>query len=141
MGNTPDSLSREIEAMAAIGRALGGLTDPAARQRVIKWAAERFGVEQPGIPNGAVQAVAIPPIVAPGPLVAVDADLSVDSLNDMFTAATPDVDDDLGEFAAPAAQMQAQPVEEMQKLPLETLLRSLASDFRAFADEWNGAAA
>ena len=39
------------------------------------------------------------------------------------------------------AQAQAQPVEEMRKLPLETLLRSLASDFRAFADEWNGAAA
>jgi len=29
----------------------------------------------------------------------------------------------------------------VQKLPLEVLLRSLAADFRAFADEWNGAAA
>ena len=141
MGNVSDSLSREIEAMASIGHALGDLTDPAARQRVLKWAAERFGAEQLVVPAATVPVVAIQRTVVADPLLALDADLSVDSLNDMFAAATQDVDDDLGEFAAPAAQVQAQPVEEMQKLPLETLLRSLASDFRAFAEEWNGAAA
>ena len=127
--------------MAAIGRALGDLTDPAARQRVLKWAAERFGGEPLVVPARAVPAVAIQAVAVADPQLTVDADLSVDSLNDMFATATQDVDDDLGEFAAPAAQVQAQPVEEMQKLPLETLLRSRASDFRAFADEWNGAAA
>jgi hypothetical protein len=140
MGNTSESVSREIEAMATIGRVLGDLTDPSARQRVLKWAAERFASEQPVVP-AIVPVVAAQPAVVVAPALATDADLLVDSLNDMFAVATPYVDDDLGEFAAPAAQTQTQPVEEMRKLPLETLLRSLASDFRAFADEWNGAAA
>src|SRR5947207_7327723 len=136
----PDSLSKEIEAMAAIGRALGDLTDPGARQRVLKWATQRFSVELPVV---AAPAVAGQPAVMAGTALAAatDADLAVDSLNELFAVAAQNVDDDLGEFAALPAQAQAPPVEEMRKLPLETLLRSLASDFRAFADEWNGAAA
>jgi hypothetical protein len=134
MGDISGSLSGEIEAMAAIGRALDHLTDSTARQRVLKWATERFAADQPVVPVAADQ----PAGVAGAPLVA-DSDLAVDSLNDMFAVAAPDVDDDLGEFGALPAQ--AQPAEAVQKLPLETLLRSLASDFRAFADEWNGAAA
>jgi hypothetical protein len=134
MGHISDSLSGEIEAMAAIGRALDDLTDSSARHRVLKWATERFAADQPTVPVVADQ----PAVVAGAPLVA-DSDLAVDSLNDMFAAAAQDVDDDLGEFAALPAQ--APPAEAVQKLPLETLLRSLAADFRAFADEWNGAAA
>jgi hypothetical protein len=141
MGNASDSIAREIEAMAAIGRALGDLTDPAARQRVLKWANERFSVEQPAV---TAPAMATQPALVAGATLATatDADLAVDSLSDMFAVGIQDVDDDLGEFAAvPAQAQEAQPVEEIQKLPLATLLKSLASDFRAFADEWNGAAA
>jgi len=39
-----DSLSTELEAMAAVGRALDDL-DRAAQQRVIRWASERIGTE------------------------------------------------------------------------------------------------
>jgi hypothetical protein len=45
-----DSLSNELEVMAAVGRALDSL-DPAARQRVIRWASERLGAEPLQIPE------------------------------------------------------------------------------------------
>ena len=124
--------------MVTIGRALGDLTDPGARQRVLKWETERFSEEQTVV---AAPAVVIQQVAMADPVAAADSDLAVDSLKDIFVVAVQEVDDDLGEFATLPARAQAQPVEEMQKLPLETLLRSLASDFRAFADEWNGAAA
>jgi len=37
-----DLLAEELEAMAAVGRALDSLSDGPARQRVLRWAAERY---------------------------------------------------------------------------------------------------
>ena len=120
--------------MAAIGQALGDLPDAAARQRVLKWAAERFAIE-----NGDEAAVAVAPAAVSS---SNDTDLAVDSLNDMFAAQVSVIDDDLGEFAAPAVVVASVPAPvETQKQPLEAVLRSFAAEFRAFADEWNGAAA
>jgi hypothetical protein len=42
-----DDVVREREAMAAIDRALETLDQPSARQRVIRWAAQKFQVETP----------------------------------------------------------------------------------------------
>ena len=114
--------------MAAIGRALDDLSDPAARQRVLKWAAERFAVE------GVVEPAAPAAVAAAGS----DPDLAVDSLNDMFVDGVEQFDDDLGEFAGPSPVVH---VAETKKLPLESVLKSFADDFRRLADEWNGAAA
>ena len=111
--------------MAAIGRALGDLTDPAARQRVLRWAQERFAVEAVSAPAFAI---------ASAPAAAADADLGVDGLNDMFPATAASDDDSL-------SLEPSRPVVEIEKAPLETVLRAFAADFQRFADEWNGAAA
>jgi hypothetical protein len=131
MEQQPNSLSQEIQAMADIGQALGSLTDPAARQRVLQWAAACFAPE--------VAVGPAPPVAAPtvGSATASDPDLAIGSLTEMFAVHAVAEDDDLGEFAAPA-EMTAP---ETAKLPLDAALRSFAADFRAFADEWNGATA
>jgi len=124
MEQSNSSLSKEIEAMAAIGRALGELTDPAARQRVLHWVNERFAAEVLQQPMAVAQASAV------------DADLTVDSLTDIFAAESePLVDDTLTMEDEPVALV------EIPKQPLESVLRSFAADFQRFADEWNGAAA
>src|SRR4029078_5589732 len=93
-----NQLSSELDAMAAICRVLGTLPDDAARQRVLRWACERFGLEP-------VQAAALLPeglfAEAVGS-VADDPALKLDSLDDMFEMASPD-NDDLVLPAAPPA--------------------------------------
>ena len=126
MEQATNSLSNEIEAMAAVGRALGDLTDPAARQRVLRWACERFGVD-------VVQSPATPAVVAESPSRA-DLDLTVDNLTDMFAATAPESDDD-------SLSLEPRVAVEAEKAPIETVIRSFAADFQRFADEWNGAAA
>jgi len=128
MEQATNSLSHEIEAMAAIGQALGGLTDPAARQRVLRWACERFAVDAAGQATAPVPAVAT---VTASP----DADLAIDNLTDMFAAKASESDDDSLSLEPRVAVAAA------EKTSLETAIRSFAADFRAFADEWNGAAA
>jgi len=133
MAKASDPLTLELQAMAAIGQVLSDLTDPAARQRVLTWAAERF----------AVDGTASPALFAPrsdeSARVETDPALAVDSLEDMFTSAAPDEDDEFGEFgvvdevSAPAASSPA--------LPLDVVLRSFAEDFQRFTEEWNGATA
>src|ERR1043166_7540732 len=89
MDSGNSSFSREIEAMAAIGRALGDLTDPAARERVLRWVNERFVV---------TSTTSIEQPVKPGSVLVTDsdADLAVDNLSDMFTCERPaEVDEDL----------------------------------------------
>jgi hypothetical protein len=112
--------------MAVIGQALGELTDPAARQRVLRWAQERFAVEAV---SDSVSAIAGTPAAA------ANADLGVDGLNEMFTASVESEDDSLLLEPRPAVLAQA------EKTSLETTIRSFAADFQRFADEWNGAAA
>src|SRR5471032_543981 len=85
-----NSLTQELDAMAAVGQILDGLTDPAARQRVLNWAAERFASEAPPV---------LSPLLAkpasPAPEVT-DPALAVDSLDDMFAIVTGDVGSDFG---------------------------------------------
>ena len=118
----------ELEAMAVIARVLGTLPDNAARQRVLRWAAERSGVDAMVL-SAALTATA-PVSVADDPA------LKVDSLEDMFaTAALPD--DDLTvpvDEPPPAAP-------DTSKLPVADILKSFAAEFQRFAEEWNGAAA
>jgi hypothetical protein len=121
--------------MAAIGQALGDLADPAVRQRVLRWAAERFGLDATFAAGGreTESISALSSISDPG--------LAVDSLNDMFVSKAQDLDDDLGEFARPVRVEMPAPSPQAASLPLEAVIRSFAADFRAFAEEWNGAAA
>ena len=103
-------VSYELEAMAAIGLVLGCLDDPAARQRVLRWAAERFAVD-----TVAQQTPASPVTADPG--------LAIDSLDDLFVAGSLDVVQD----------------EPIKKLPIDAALRSFAADFQRFTEEWNAA--
>jgi hypothetical protein len=116
-----NSLQNEVDAMAAIGHALADLTDFAARQRVLRWAAERFAIDS------AQPAAAVLTIVPAQAQVTQDPDLAVDSLSEMFDAPPEpkNTDDDLS----------------ATKAPIETVIRSFAADFQRFAEEWNGAAA
>jgi hypothetical protein len=70
--------------------------------------------------------------------------LTIDSLDEMFTSAVPDVEltldlDDLAEFGQPAPITA--PVSEAPRQPLDVMIRSFAQDFQRFVEEWNGAAA
>ena len=126
MERAPDnSLTQELDAMAALGRVLADLTDPASRQRVLHWAAERFGVD---VASG-VQPMA-EPSQSPD-RVSFDPALNVGSLDDMFPAAFEDVDGDLAIFE------QSGP--EASKPSIEVVMRSFAADFQRFTEEWNGA--
>jgi len=124
--------------MAAIGQALGDLADPAARQRVLNWAAERFAVDGTASPAPALFAL---PSDVTAPFEA-DAALAVDSLNDMFESAAPHEDDECGAFAAlGVSDTVSAPAASSPALPLDVVLRSFAEDFQRFTEEWNGAAA
>lgn len=127
-----NQLSSELEAMAAIGRVLGTLPDEAARQRVLRWACERFGLD---------------PVAAAGLLpegifteavnnVADDPALKLDSLDDMFEMASPDNDD----LVVPPVQ-PATPPPDAAKQPVEAVLKSFVAEFQRFAEEWSGATA
>ena len=108
--------------MAALGQVLAGLTDPASRQRVLNWAAERFGAD-------GVQPMA-EPSQSPD-RVTFDPALNVGSLDDMFPAVFEDVNDDLAIFE------QSEP--ETSRPSIEVVIRSFAADFQRFTEEWNGA--
>src|SRR5262249_27649527 len=73
-----DSLSIELEAMSIIGRVLDAIDDPALRQRVLNWAVERWGGDR--LRAKAADAASGSTAINP----AGDADLSVDSIGDMF---------------------------------------------------------
>ena len=134
-----NQLSSELEAMAAIGRVLGALPDDGARQRVLRWACERFGLEP-------VQAAALLPegiFAESAASLADDPALKIDSLDDMFEMASPD-DEDLAlpptQPATPAAALADAPV-DASKQPVETVLKSFVAEFQRFAEEWSGATA
>ena len=114
-----DSLNQELEAMAAIGQALGRLSDANARARVLHWANERFATSTVA-PATLAPVAQSTTVVAP----ASDPDLAVDSLGEMFVG-------------SPASQPEASD----EPRPLDVMLRSFSSDFRRFVDEWNGATA
>lgn len=120
-----DPLTQEIDAMAIIGQLLGKLPDDGARQRVLKWAVERFGSDVVTMQTQlqfAAQTAARD-----------DAGLAVDSLNEMFAQAQ-GADDAL---TVPALEAEPAPAGQ----PVQSALQSFVKEFRRFADEWNGAAA
>jgi hypothetical protein len=130
-------LTCELEAMAAIARVVGTLPDDRARQRVLRWACERFHVE--GL-KAIVSASALLPdgVFADLPAPADDPALRLDSLEDMFQTPTPRSDhhgdhDDLV-IADPAPKTV-----DTAKQPVEAVLRSFVAEFQRFAEEWSGA--
>ena len=120
-----DPLTQEIDAMAIIGQLLGKLPDAGARQRVLQWAAERYGSE--------VVTPQAKPVAAALTVSCSDAGLAVDSLTHMFSPAQ-SVDDDL---TVPEFEAEKAPVDQ----PVQSALQSFVKEFRRFADEWKGAAA
>lgn len=103
-----NGLLRELETMTAIARVLGTL-DPAARERVIRWAVEKFQVEISA--TSALAAIGAP---------ARTHEQTRDELNDLLD--TP----------AAAAEVRG-------KEPIDALVRELAADFQRLALESNGA--
>ncbi len=125
-----DNLMSELEAMAVIGRVLGTLPDDTARQRVLRWACERFGIDS--IPEASLLADGAAPNAEIAP--ADDPALKLGSLEDMFEMASPEHDDLAIVDAPPAPPNDA-------KQPVEVVLRSFVAEFQRFAKEWNGATA
>jgi hypothetical protein len=114
--NRRDPLSEELEAMAAIARVLEGISDPAVRQRVLRWTNERFAlIEKPQSGSASVE---IPHD---------DPALAVDSLDDLFSngrPGRPGRDESRDKFALVANR------------PVETTLRSFVADFQRLAKDW-----
>ena len=122
-----DPLTQEVDAMAIIGQLLGKLPDAAARQRVLKWALERYAMEVVAPQQQAAPGAGTSP--------AADATLAVDSLNDIF-------EDSRGFDENLSGCTLEPPVDgEASKAPLQKVLQSFAKDFQRFAEEWKGAAA
>jgi hypothetical protein len=112
--NHRDVLSEELEAMAAIGRVLDGINDPAVRQRVLRWANERFLlIEQPSPASTSVETCQADP------------GLAVDSLGDMFPSDRLDPEDSRDKLTLVAANR-----------PVEATLRSFVADFQRLAKDW-----
>jgi hypothetical protein len=130
-------LTCELEAMAAIARVIGSLPDDRARQRVLRWACERFQVEAL---KTIVSASALLPegVFADMPAPADDPALRLDSLDDMFQTPAPRDEhhgDDLVVVDTPPK------TPDTAKQPVEAVLRSFVADFQRFAEEWSGATA
>jgi hypothetical protein len=127
-----DSLTQELSAMSTLGKVLGELADPAARERVLRWATERFQAGEPVSRERAAEAVRP---------VAGDPMLAVDSLDDMFAPGQPVPHG--GEHAVDHHTDADLTVYENEtvKQPIEVVLRSFAAEFQRFAEEWNGASA
>jgi hypothetical protein len=112
--NHRDVLSEELEAMAAIGRVLDGFDDPAVRQRVLRWANERFlPIEQPSPASASVETAQADP------------GLAVDSLGDMFPSTRLDQEESRDKLTLVAANR-----------PVEATLRSFVADFQRLAKDW-----
>lgn len=121
----------ELEAMAVISRVLETLPDSATRERVLRWAAERAGIEAVAF-SKALETTTMSPVRA-----ADDPALKLDSLEDMFGAAAPVEDNVTVAVDDPIAVTPP----DTSKAPVAEILRSFAAEFQRFAEEWNGAAA
>ena len=98
---------RELEAMSAIDRVLRTLEQPAARHRVMRWAAEKFHLVDIASCVPVLAAVGAPVVIAP--------EVNEDALLDI-----------LQEPAAAAEQVRGEE-------PLDALVRELAADFQRLA--------
>jgi hypothetical protein len=120
-----NQLGIELDAMAAIGRALDSIEDPGLRQRVLNWAVERWGSERSRVSG--VAAASAPTVTS----LASDPGLAVDSLGELFG------DRPAEARPGPAPEILV-PEAPPAKAPVETMLQSLAADFQRLAAEWNG---
>ena len=143
-----DAVSAELDAMHAIAAALARVSDPQARLRVLRWAADRFqAAAAAALPQQPADAAALAAIAN------ADASLAIDNLHDLFDAPLPaDTVDDMSEMfetpvratAALAAELP-KPASEPRKQPreeparLDTLVRGFASELQRLAMEWQSA--
>jgi hypothetical protein len=115
-----DTLADEIEAIAVIGRALGNITDPAVRRRILAWATECFLSEPPARTADAPTARRA---------AAADTTLAVDAIGEMFSASTSSHED-----------LAIEPrVEPQADAPVKTLVHGFVTDFQRLVVEWQGA--
>ena len=119
-----NQLGIELEAMATIGRTLDAIEDAALRQRILNWAAERWG-ERPRAGVAETQSGPAPTSLASDPA------LSVESIAELFG--------DSPAEPRPGTAPEILVPQPAVKAPVETMLQSLAADFQRLADEWNGA--
>jgi hypothetical protein len=102
----------ELEAMSAIDRVLGMLEQPAARHRVMRWAAVKFQLAD-------IASVPVPAAI--GAPVVVATEIREDERLDIFE-----------EPASAAEQVRGEE-------PLDSLVRELAADFQRLALKCHGA--
>lgn len=114
-----NDVADELDALAVVGRTLAGL-DPAARDRVLRWAHERFDISQPARPRTAAVGAAV---VYQGE----DPALSVEGV-ELFAGRPADADDSLTVAAA-----------STNPGSVESAVRGFVTDFQRLVVEWQGA--
>src|SRR5689334_20675170 len=120
-----DTLADELEAIAAIGRALANVPDPVARVRILRWAVDRFlPSEGPATSASTPASGSSATAPASSSTAAADQTLAVESLGELFAPDAP---------APPAVQQPP-----AGKQPVETLVRGFVSDFQRLVVEWQG---
>jgi hypothetical protein len=139
----PEEISAELDAMHTVGHALARLHDPAARARVLRWAAERFetALDATSGDGGGMTAA----VVTRDPI---DQSVNMEGLHELFDgpSGSPRLEIlhlDTVEPPAPGRRKAARPPnsprEAAETEPLDSLMRGLASDFQRFAVEWQSA--
>jgi hypothetical protein len=123
-----DTVAIELEAMRQIARALDTLTCTESRERVIRWACDRFQ-------TAAVAKAATAPVAATQ--TAADAMLGVEDLAEFFPASP--IDREALEVPGADPVVAAAVPAPAPRLGVESMLKEFAADFRRFALEWQGA--
>jgi len=142
-----EAITLELEAMQAIAETLAGLRDPEMRQRVLEWANERFNAPRAA---GSARRDEVPPQP--------DSALSVEMLYELFevphavspaaritivpesrvpTAAP--VRMTIAETPAAPSPVVAEPRTAREEPALDSVVRSIASDLKRLAVEWQTA--
>jgi transcription elongation factor Elf1 len=116
-------VANEVQVMLTIARALMELRDPESRTRVLRWATDRIHVDQ------TVAHSVTSPHRAPTPA---DPDLAIDEIQDLFA-------DSKANSKANIANAEPAPAKRHADGGVESMIRSLAADFRRLAIEWQGA--
>jgi len=108
-----DSVGAELDSMRQIAQAIEQLRDPEVRQRVLRWAHERYGVAA-AAPLPGVTHVARTPVAEPM--------MAIEELQDLFEPRP----------AEPAATAAA----PARPRGVESMVKDFAADFRRLALEW-----
>ena len=113
-----DSVSAELDSMRQIAHAIEQLRDAEARQRVLQWARDRYGVAVTA-PAPDMMHVAQPRVAEPV--------MMAEDLDDLFEP-------------RPAAAPPSPPAPpSVRPRGVESMIKDFAADFRRFALEWQGA--